>query len=82
MNIDRQAARLLLQSIDDTPPDALAALTMPTLVVCGDKDNDNGSATRLVEALPDARYAEIPGTHMGSVTQRELGDAMVGFLEE
>jgi len=82
MNIDRQAARLLLQSIDDTPPEALAALTMPTLVVCGDKDNDNGSATRLVEALPTARYAEIPGTHMGSVTQAELGDAMVAFLEE
>ena len=79
--VDRVAARLLLQTIDDTPPDALAALTMPVLVVCGYEDRDNGSAPDLAAALPDARYVEIPGTHMSSVTKRELGAAMVGFLE-
>jgi hypothetical protein len=30
--------------------------------------------------LPDARYIEVPGTHMGSVTKPELGDAIAGFL--
>lgn len=80
MNIDRVAARLLLQSVDDTPPEALAALTMPTLVVCGAEDQDNGSAPELAEALPDATYAEIPGTHMSCVTKPELGRAMVEFL--
>ena len=80
--VDLIAARLLLGSIDDTPPEALAALTMPTLVVCGDVDQDNGSAPRLAAALPDARYVEIPGTHMGSVTQKALGEAMVRFLGE
>lgn len=79
--VDRVAARLLLQSVDDTPPDALSAVTMPTLVVCGADDDDNGSAPRLAEALPDARYVEVPGTHMSSVTQGELGDAMVAFLK-
>ena len=77
---DLVATRLLLGSVDDTPPDAIARVTMPTLVVCGADDRDNGSAPALAEALPDARYAEIPGTHMSSVTQRELGDAMVAFL--
>jgi pimeloyl-ACP methyl ester carboxylesterase len=80
--VDLIAARLLLGSIDDTPPEALAGLTMPTLVVCGDVDQDNGSAPRLAAALPNARYVEIPGTHMGSVTQKALGEAMVGFLTE
>ena len=80
MRVDREAARLLLGSIDDTPREALAALTMPTLVVCGDKDQDNGSASKLAELLPDVRYAEIPGTHMSSVTMPELGEAMAGFL--
>ena len=65
---------------DDTPPAELAALTMPTLVVCGDVDQDNGSAPRLAQTLPNARYVEIPGSHMGSVTQKELGQAMVDFL--
>jgi pimeloyl-ACP methyl ester carboxylesterase len=53
---------------------------MPTLVLCGADDQDNGSATALAEALPDARYVAIPGTHMSSVTQREMGDEMVAFL--
>jgi hypothetical protein len=28
------------------------------------------------------RYVEVPGTHMSSVTQREMGAAMVAFLSE
>jgi pimeloyl-ACP methyl ester carboxylesterase len=82
MHIDRVAARLLLQSVDDTPAEALAAITMPTLVVCGADDHDNGSATELAETLPDARYAEVPGNHMSSVTKPEFGDAIVGFLQD
>lgn len=80
MKVDRVAARLLLQSVDDTPPDALGRITMPTLVVCGADDADNGSAPELAEALPNARYQEVPGTHMSSVTQRQLGTAIVEFL--
>lgn len=79
-NVDRVAARLLLQSVDDTPPEALAGIAMPTLVVCGADDHDNGSATALAEALPNGRYVEIPGTHMSSVTQRQFGEAIADFL--
>lgn len=80
--VDLRAAELLLQSVDDTPPSDLAQVTMPTLVLCGDVDQDNGSAPRLAQTLPNARYAEIPGTHMSSVTQKELGQKMVEFLSE
>ena len=80
MKIDGTAARLLLGTMVDTPPAALAALTMPALVVCGDEDDDNGSADALVAALPEARRATIPGTHMGSVTGPELGREIVSFL--
>ncbi|MDO9369163.1 MAG: alpha/beta hydrolase [Sphingopyxis sp.] len=80
MKIDRIAAGHLLDSFTDTSPDALAAITMPTLVVCGTDDHDNGSASELVEALADARLAPIPGTHMSSVTQPELGEAILAFL--
>ena len=80
MKIDRVAASLLLDSFTDTAPDMLAALTMPTLVVCGDQDQDNGSADELVAVLPDARLATIPGTHMSSVTTPELGEAIATFL--
>lgn len=80
--VDRVAARLLLTSVDDTAADAIAQVAMPTLVVCGADDRDNGSAPALAQALPDARYVEIPGTHMSSVTQPEMGDAMVAFLTD
>lgn len=77
---DRIAARLLLGTMEDTAPAALAAITMPTLVLCGDQDNDNGSADRLAAALPHAQRVTIPGTHMSSVTMPELGRALVDFL--
>jgi pimeloyl-ACP methyl ester carboxylesterase len=80
MKIDRVAARLLLQAVEDTGPEDLAALTMPTLVVAGDKDRDNGSPQALADALPDARFAEIPGTHMSCVTEPALGEAIARFL--
>lgn len=82
MKVDRDAVRLLLQSVADTQPDDLAAIIMPTLVLCGVQDQDNGSAPKLADLLPDAQYAEIPGTHMSSVTEGALGDALVAFLAD
>jgi len=80
MKIDRVAASLLLDSFTDTTPDMLKALTMPTLLVCGDQDQDNGSAAELAAVLPDATLSIIPGTHMSSVTQPEMGEAIAAFL--
>ena len=81
MKIDRVAARLLLiRGIGDPPLDKLDRLAMPTLVVAGDQDRDNGSPAKLAEALPDARLEEIPGTHMSSVTEPALGEAIARFL--
>lgn len=80
MKIDRVAARLLLQSVDDTRAEELAQITMPTLVLCGDKDRDNGSPEALVAALPDARLATIPGTHMGCVVEPALGQEIAAYL--
>jgi len=53
---------------------------MPTLVVCGDEDRDNGSAEELADLLPNADYVEVPGTHMSSVTKPDLGQAIARWL--
>ena len=34
----------------------------------------------LAAALPDARYEEVPGTHMSSVTKPAFGEAIATFL--
>ena len=78
--VDLVAARLLLDSFEDAFMDWLEAFTMPTLVVCGDQDDDNGSAEELANVLPNATFVEVPGTHMSSVTKPELGDAIARFL--
>nr|WP_294170704.1 alpha/beta fold hydrolase [uncultured Sphingomonas sp.] len=78
--VDREAARLLLESFEDAAPDWLLAFAMPSQVVCGRDDRDNGSPEELAAALPDARLEWVPGTHMSSVTQPELGEAIARFL--
>ena len=80
--IDRVAAGLLLNSFADAFMDWLKAFTMPTLVVCGSEDDDNGSAEELAHAMPNAIFREVPGTHMSSVTKPELGEAIAQFLSE
>lgn len=78
--VDRIATRLLLESNSEVDEAMLAKFTMPTLVLCGADDHDNGSAAALAEALPNATYAEVPGTHTTSVTQKALGEAIASFL--
>ncbi len=80
MNVDREAVHLLLGTMADTAPADLVQITMPTLVLCGAQDDDNGDPDALATALPDARRVTIPGTHMSSVTQPEMGRELVSFL--
>ncbi len=78
--IDRVAACLLLESFEDTDLVWLDAFTMPTLVIAGSEDHDNGSGAELAAALPDAIFREVPGTHMSSVTEAAMGEEIARFL--
>ena len=80
MKVDLVAAKHLLSSFVDAQDQWLDAFKMPTLVVCGSEDHDNGSGEKLAEALPDAKFEEVTGTHMSSVTEPELGKAIARFL--
>lgn len=78
--IDTLAIKLLLESGSPLSPAALPAITMRTLVLCGDEDRDNGDPDALAAALPDATRATVPGGHMSCVTKAELSLEMVRFL--
>jgi pimeloyl-ACP methyl ester carboxylesterase len=80
MKVDRVAAGHLLRTFEDAHPDWIESFTMPTMVLCGTEDEDNGSAPALAEALPDGRYEPIPGTHMLSVTRPEFGERIAAFV--
>jgi pimeloyl-ACP methyl ester carboxylesterase len=79
-HVDRVAAAQLLESFEDAFMTWLEAFTMPTLVVCGSEDDNNGSAEELANVLPNAIFEEVPGTHMSSVTKPQLGEAIAHFL--
>lgn len=78
--VDREAARLLLGAFEDLDLATLANVIAPTLVICGDRDQDNGSASDLAALLAHATYVEVPGGHLDSATKPELGDEIVRFL--
>jgi pimeloyl-ACP methyl ester carboxylesterase len=78
--VDLIAAAELLESFEDAFLDWLEGLRLGWLVVCGDQDHDNGSGAELAEALPDAIFREVPGTHMSAVTKPELGETIAEFL--
>ncbi len=77
---DPEALLLILETFVDTPEAEIAAIGVPTLVVTGAEDFDNGSAQEVADLLPDGRFAEIPGNHMSAVMRPELGEAIAEFL--
>lgn len=77
---DPQALLPLLGSFVDSSEDDLRKIEVPTLVVSGAEDQDNGPAHELADLLPDARFVEVPGNHMNAVTKPELGRAIGDFL--
>jgi pimeloyl-ACP methyl ester carboxylesterase len=77
---DPEALLPLLGSFVDSTEAELRAIRVPTLVLQGAEDDDNGSAEDFARLLPDARFVEVPGNHMSAVTKPDLGRAMADFL--
>lgn len=78
---DPEALLLLLDSFVGIEAEMLRNIKMPTLVLTGAEDRDNGSPEALAERLPDAEFVEVPGNHMSAVTKPELGRAIADFLD-
>lgn len=77
---DPKALIHILDTFVSSTAAELAALDRPILVLCGEEDQDNGSAQQLAEALPDARYQPVPGNHMSAVAKADLGEAIAAYL--
>jgi pimeloyl-ACP methyl ester carboxylesterase len=77
---DPQALLPLLESFVNSTEAELREIAVRTLVLAGVEDQDNGPAEDLADLLPNARFAEIPGNHMSTVTKPEFGRAIGDFL--
>lgn len=61
-------------------PIPLDVIEVPSLVIAGQKDPLARRADRLAQALPNARFAPVPGDHLGAVARPELRAALLQFL--
>jgi pimeloyl-ACP methyl ester carboxylesterase len=77
---DPAALRHILDSFVDTDAAEIASWTLPVAVVCGEQDDDNGSAADLAALLQHGKLFTVPGNHMSAVTKSELGMAFVAAL--
>ena len=63
--------------------EALAKITVPVLIVAGDKDDTAGDIQTLVDVIPGSRGVSLPGrNHMNAVGDRGYKEAVVEFLAE
>ena len=80
--LDQQALALQQKEQPSTSLDELHAIQVPVLVICGLQDSDNGSATDLTKAIPNAIMENVPGDHGGASKTQEFSDHVIGFLNK
>lgn len=80
IGLDPQALLGVLSSFVPTTAEDLACLDVPTLIVCGENDADNGSPEKLAMAMPNAKAVRVPGDHLTAVAEPALCKAFVEFL--
>ena len=70
----------VLASFAPTSEDEIRALAVPTRVVSGDRDQDNGSAEALAALFPAGDVRIVTGDHLSAVADPGLAEAITGFL--
>jgi pimeloyl-ACP methyl ester carboxylesterase len=70
----------VLDTLVDTPREALAWIAVPTLVIAGDQDNGRGSVEDLAAALSRSWLQSVPGNHFTALASTELTDQLARFL--
>ena len=70
----------VLDTSVDTPPAALARITVPTLVLTGAEDGHNDTAEALASALGNGRYLMLPGNHGTAIATQQFEAAITDFL--
>lgn len=60
----------------------LGAIKKPVMVICGDADQDNGSAKKLSELIPKSIFITVPGDHNSTTRSNEFSTAVIAFLKK
>ncbi len=80
--LDQQALAYQQKEQPSTPIKMLQKVKQPVLVICGDKDSDNGNAKALADVFAHSQFVQVPGNHGAAVATKEFGVAVVIFLSK
>jgi len=80
--LDQQALAYLQRSQPSTSKEELGKIKQPVLIICGDKDSDNGSAKELADLLKHPIYKVTPGDHGGASRTKEFSTEVISFLHK
>jgi len=80
--LDQQALAYLQRSQPSTSKEELGKMKQPVLVICGDKDSDNGSAKELADLFKHPTYKITPGDHGSASRTKEFSTEVISFLKK
>src|SRR6186713_165415 len=80
--LDQQALAYLQRSQPSTSKEELGKIKQPVLIICGDKDSDNGSAKELADLFKHPTYKITPGDHGGASRTKEFSMEVISFLQK
>src|SRR5664279_6366607 len=80
--LDQLALAYLQKAQPSTSKEVLRKIQKPILVICGDKDEDNGSAGELAKLLPRSDFATVPGDHNHASATIEFSNEVKLFFQK
>jgi pimeloyl-ACP methyl ester carboxylesterase len=78
--LDQLALAYQQKEQPSTSKPELAAVQQQVLVICGEQDADNGSASELAKLMPHSEQASVPGDHGGTVKTAAFSEKVISFL--
>lgn len=79
-NLDQLCLAYMQKSQPVTSPAELSKITKPSLVICGDKDEDNGSSKALADMIKKSKYVRVPGVHNDTMRSKDFSVQVILFL--
>jgi hypothetical protein len=80
--LDRIALAYQQKDQPTASQEELSKLKNNILVICGDNDNDDGSAAQLSLLIPNGFLIKVPGTHNTVSQSKEFSDKVLQFLDQ
>lgn len=80
--LDRLALAYQQKEQPSTSKDALGKIKQKVLLLCGDKDEDNGKAQDLQQLIPGSVFVTVPGNHGSAAGTTEFARETLAFLQK